>query len=510
MSDWLYYQFVSPLSETYFQKALIGGSLVAVVCSVIGCFVILRRMAFLGDALSHAMLAGVTAGYLVMRLFFGDRAHAPAMLAGSILSAVVTVGMIGFISRVSRIKEDTAIGIMYTGIFAFGGVLASLFADKIHVDLLHFVMGQVLAVNDADLWVSAIVAAGVLSVVILFFRSLQLTSFDPVMAASLGVPVVLFDYLLTTCTSFVVVSGVTMLGVILVVGLLLTPAATAYLLCERLARMLAVSAVFGVTSVVGGLYLSVWANVAGGSAIVLFSTLQFMVVLTVAPRHGLLAAWLRRRAIVPQQLVEDVLRSVAHSAPQPMLHKELEHHVPVRADEIRRAVSLLDRRGLLTQEGERLALTPAGEIEARKLIRAHRLWETYLRHVGMPDDQLHRRAHELEHVHDEEAVDYLDSKLGHPLTDPHGSEIPEDFVHLVPGNRVKASLLREGHQARVISVGEAAAGISLAAGDEVRIGPRLAAENQWTLILSAGRTVHLDQKAADAVVVEVESTASAT
>ena len=237
--------FLSPLTETYFQKALIGGSIVAVVAGVVGCLVVLRRMAFLGDALSHAMIAGVAGGYLFMKLFFGFEAHAPGMLLGSLIAAVTTVALISFVARISRVKEDTAIGIMYTGIFALGVVAVSIFRHYIHIDLMHFIMGDILGVADTDLWVSAFVAAAVLTVLIFFFRHFQLSTFDPVMAASIGLPVVLLDYVLTTCVSLVVVSAVSMVGVILVVGLLITPAATAFLLSDRLDKMMALAAFFG-------------------------------------------------------------------------------------------------------------------------------------------------------------------------------------------------------------------------------------------------------------------------
>ncbi len=250
--DFLLNAFLAPLQETYFQKALIGGSIVAIVSAVVGCLVVLRRMAFLGDALSHAMIAGVAGGYLVMKLLFGFEAHAPGMLLGSLLAAIFTVALIGFVSRVSRVKEDTAIGIMYTGIFALGVMAVSIFRHYIHIDLMHFIMGDVLGVADTDLWTSAFVAATVLSIIILFFRHFQITTFDPIMAASIGLPVLLIDYLLTTCVSLVVVSAVSMVGVILVVGLLITPAATAYLLSDALDRMMMLSALFGFTSVVGG------------------------------------------------------------------------------------------------------------------------------------------------------------------------------------------------------------------------------------------------------------------
>ena len=151
MIEWLYANFVQPITETYFQKALIGGSVVACVCGVVGCLVILRRMAFLGDALSHAMIAGVVGGYLFMKVVFGIEASAPAMLLGSLLAAIITVALIGFVSRVSRLKEDTVIGIMYCGIFSAGIVLLSIFQHYIHIDIMHFIMGDVLGISDGEL-----------------------------------------------------------------------------------------------------------------------------------------------------------------------------------------------------------------------------------------------------------------------------------------------------------------------------------------------------------------------
>ncbi|MCG8614974.1 MAG: metal ABC transporter permease [Desulfobacterales bacterium] len=414
--------FLTPLTETYFQKALIGGSVVAVVAGVVGCLVVLRRMAFLGDALSHAMIAGVAGGYLVMKLFFGLEAHAPGMLLGSLLAAIATVALISFVSRISRVKEDTAIGIMYTGVFALGVVAVSIFRHYIHIDLMHFIMGDILGVADTDLWVSVFVAAIVLTILIFFFRHFQLATFDPVMAASIGLPVVLLDYLLTTCVSLVVVSAVSMVGVILVVGLLITPAATAYLLSDRLDKMMALSALFGVTSVVGGLYLCVWLDSAGGGAIMLFCTLQFLVVLTVAPKYGLLSRWLRLRSLVPQQTVEDVLTTVLRYdgvAPADAIHRYVDS-----AKSLDKVLKRMVQDGLLASSANGFTLTEKGDDEARKVLRAHRLWETYLESIGTPDQDVHSTAHKLEHLREGNTVEYLDEKLGRPTQDPHGKAIP--------------------------------------------------------------------------------------
>nr|WP_320192556.1 iron chelate uptake ABC transporter family permease subunit [uncultured Desulfobacter sp.] len=414
--------FVAPLAETYFQKALIGGSIVAMVAGVVGCLVVLRRMAFLGDALSHAMIAGVAGGYLVMKLLFGLEAHAPGMLLGSLIAAVATVALISFVSRISRVKEDTAIGIMYTGIFALGVVAVSIFRHYIHIDLMHFIMGDILGVADTDLWVSAFVAAGVLTVIILFFRHFQLATFDPIMAASIGLPVLFLDYLFTTCVSLVVVSAVSMVGVILVVGLLITPAATAYLLSDRLDKMMMLAALFGVTSVVGGLYLCVWLDSAGGGAIMLFCTLQFLVVLAVAPKYGLLARWMRLKNLVPQQVVEDILTTVLRNgktAPPDLIRK-----YAGEGKGLGKALRRMVQDGLLRHEEQNYSLTDKGEKEAGTVLRAHRLWETYLKSIGTPEKEVHATAHQLEHLDQAQTMDYLNKKLGSPKTDPHGKIIP--------------------------------------------------------------------------------------
>lgn len=426
MTEWLTRAFLQPLGEVYFQKALIGALSIAVVAGVVGCLVILRRMSFLGDALSHAMIAGVAGGYLIMKIFFGLEAHAPGMLLGSLIAAIVTVALIGFVSKVSRVKEDSAIGIMYTGVFALGVVVVSVFRHYIHIDLMHFIMGDVLGISDSDLWVSVLVAALVLTVILFFFRQLQMTSFDPVMAASIGLPVALLDYVLTTCVSLVVVSAVNMVGVILVVGLLITPAATAYLLSDRLSRMMWLAALFGATGVIGGLYMSVWLDSAGGGAVMLFVTLQFLVVLTFAPKYGLLSRWLRLRRMVPQQVTEDILGTAMRHPEQPATFADLEKYVEDKTGKLKLALKRLAEDGFLSgTELSGFSLTDKGKDEATRILRAHRLWETYLAHVGTPQNQIHQRAHILEHSSDKTTLTYLNDILNNPTHDPQGQSIPE-------------------------------------------------------------------------------------
>ena len=461
-------------------KALITGLLVTTVCSVIGCFIVLKRTSFLADALAHSMLAGVVVGYLFMKLAFGKEAHAPAMLIGSIISGIITVAMIGFVARFSRVKEDAVIGIMYTGIFAFGGVLVSLFSQYVHIDLLHFIVGQLIGVSDQDLWMMAIVSVVVLSFVVLMFRSLQLITFDRVMAASLGMNVILLDYMLTTCTAMVVVTGVQVVGVIQVVGLLIAPAATAYLLCDRLKHMLWVSAVFGWTGFLAGYFLSETYNVAPGAMIVVTLTAQFLLVFLVAPRYGLLADFQRRLKAIPQQVVEDILGVILRAQDERCEIRDLIEHTEYKAEPIRKAVYSMVKKEWLCFEEDVISFTAEGRKHARRLLRAHRLWETYLQHLGVAEEELHERAHVLEHLHDEQAVDYLDDKLGHPLTDPHGAVIPEDFEHLVSGEVMTLAILREGHTGEVVSVGDLIVA-PVSVGDRVSIGARENDSETWVV-----------------------------
>lgn len=504
--DALYESLVNfQLDFGYLIKPLIVGTLVSIVCSVVGCFIVLRGMAFLADAIAHSMLAGVIGGYLIMKLLFGAEANLMGMLIGAILAGIVTVALIGFVTRVSRIKQDTAIGIMYTGLFAAGAFVVSLksVGELIHIDIYHFIVGSVLAVSNAELWLIAIVTSFVLSVVMLFYRSLQITSFDPVMAASIGVPVLAVDYLLTACTSLVVVSGVRVAGVILVVALIITPAATAYLLSDRLSRMIVIAAIIGAVGYWLGFAAAIVFGASPGSAIVVVMTLLFLTALFAAPRYGLMADWIRRANAVPQEIKEDVLGEIWRSKDRKMQVKNLLAKVTSPNMRIRNAIKLLVRQEYLEQTGNSISLTDKGTKEASRLVRAHRLWETYLTKTGTPETEIHKKAHQLEHISDEATVDYLDDKLGHPLTDPHGSEIPEDFEKAATAREFRASLLRTGDRAEIYSIGANGAELGLKIGQQVVARDR-SPDNIWHLT-SDQKDYHLSHDEADSIMVRLLS-----
>lgn len=496
MSQWIL-EFFRDHGTTI--RAVVALTLVASVCSVVGCFIILRRMAFLADALAHSMLAGVVVGYLTMKIAFGIEASAPGMIVGALIAGMLTAALIGFVTKVSRVKQDTAIGIMYTGIFALGGFLATYkpLASQVHVDLYHFVVGNVLSVTDTDMWTLTVVVILVMGAVLFFYRQLKLVAFDPVMAAAIGIPVLMVDYLLTGCASLVVVWGVGIVGVVLVVALIVTPAATAYLIHDRLDRMISTSVIVSVISSWMGYALATWTEVAPGPAIVLVGTLVFLATLIVSPKYGVIAIRWQRMSRVPQSLLEDTLLQFHRTRRPQVQQAELVRQVPGKASVVKRCIESLIQSGWLERVSpQELKLTTSGEAEAARLVRAHRLWEAYLEKVGLDPERLHPTADRLEHVHDEATVGYLDDKLGHPLTDPHGSEIPIAPGSHAIGRLMPASELRAGFEAEV----EAWSGETespVAVGTRIRSLPRRDDGQTWVFEASDGELIACDHETAD-------------
>ena len=371
------------------------------------------------------------------------------------------------------------------------------------MDIYHYVIGSVVSVSDADLWLLAGVTAIVLSVVILFYRQLQLTSFDPIMAASIGIPVLAMDYLLTACASLVVVSGVQIAGVILVIGLIITPAATAYLLTDRLDRMICMAALVGVVGFWLGFFLATVLGADPGPAVIVTMTAVFLLTLVFAPRYGMLADWFRRSNTVPQEIMEDVLGAMLREGGQKIPVARIERRVNTPNVRIRRAIKKLARQDLIGLDNGHAELTEEGRKEAKRLVRAHRLWETYLEKSEVVDADIHQKAHQLEHISDQKTIDYLDDKLGHPLKDPHGTAIPEDTYQLDGDSDVRVSYLRRGHRAEVRGVLAAAAGLGLEAGHVIIMGPRSEDGLTWTVITEEGEELKLDHHQADALIVRL-------
>ena len=280
MFDWL----LEPLTYGFMQRGLAASVMVGVLCAVVGCYVVLRGMAFLGDALAHAILPGVALAYLLK----GN------LMLGALIAAVVVGLGIGMLSRQGKIREDTAIGILFAAALALGVAMIST-VQTYAVDLTHILFGNILGVSPDDLLIIAVLGVIVIATIVLLYKEFLVVSFDRVLAATLRLPVEVLRNLMLILIALTIVVSLQAVGVGLVAAMLVTPAATAYLLTRRLPMMMVIAALIGVFSGVAGLYLSYYLNIASGAAVVLVATAVFVLAYVFAPRRGLLANALAAR-----------------------------------------------------------------------------------------------------------------------------------------------------------------------------------------------------------------------
>ena len=268
-----------PLSYGFFVRALVASVMVGLVCAVVGSYVVLKGLAFIGDALAHASFAGVAAAFVL-----GGNIY-----LGALVAALVTALAIALVGGRARVSFDTAIGILFVGAFALGILIVSR-QTNYTVDLFSFVFGNVLGVGRDDLLLIALMGLVVLTVMALFYRQFLFTAYDPTMAAASGVPVGLVQYGLLAMLAVSTVVALKAVGIVLVVAMLVTPAATASLLVRRVHYIMALGTVVGAISSVVGLYVSYYADVASGAAIVLTATVLFLLAFLFSPRRGLVSS----------------------------------------------------------------------------------------------------------------------------------------------------------------------------------------------------------------------------
>jgi manganese/iron transport system permease protein len=278
------YWFVEPFTHAFMQRALIEVILTGAVTGAIGTYVVLRGLSFIGDALSHAIFPGVVIAFLLGRSVF----------MGALAFGLLTSASIVVLATTRRIKEDSAIGVLFAGSFALGVVLISTTRNYSR-DLAAFLFGNILGVTTADIGLSAVVGGLVLLLLLLLHKELLLVAFDREAAQAMGVPVFWVNLLLLVMISLTIVVSLSAVGNILVVAMLITPAAAARLLTDRLPAMLGLSAGLGAMSGVVGLIISFHADVAAGGTIVLVATGVFGVVWLLSPSHGVIAGMLARR-----------------------------------------------------------------------------------------------------------------------------------------------------------------------------------------------------------------------
>jgi manganese/iron transport system permease protein len=279
MIDWL----LHPLTYAFMGRGLLAAVIVGILCSVIGCYVVLRSMAFLGDAMAHAILPGIAIAYI----FKGN------LTIGALAAAVVVALGIGAFSQRGTIKEDTAISIMFTAALALGIALISSIRTYA-VDLSHILFGNVLGVSPNDLLLTAILGTIILVITLICYKPFLVISFDPLLASTMHLPVQFLRNLLLVLLALTIVTYMQTVGVGLVAAMLVTPGATAFLLTKRLPAMMVLAALLGALSSLVGLYISYYLNIASGSTIVLTATLFFLLAYLFSPRKGVFKNWSRK------------------------------------------------------------------------------------------------------------------------------------------------------------------------------------------------------------------------
>lgn len=282
---------------------ILTGSLVAASCGFLGCFLILRRMAMLGDAISHAILPGIVLAFL----FSGSREILP-MLMGAAIIGLITVFIVQMLHQ-SGVKSDAAIGVTFTALFSVGVVLVSLYTQQVDLDLDCVLYGEIAYVpwdtwqfggmdmGPRALWGVGGVFLFSLLIIGLFFKQFKLCAFDPALAAAIGIPVVLFHYLLMTLVSLTTVAAFESVGAILVVAMLVVPSATAYLLTDRLHIMLFISMAVGVLSAIIGYFFASWLDSSIAGAMTAVAGLLFFLAFLFSPRHGMISKMVARKKI---------------------------------------------------------------------------------------------------------------------------------------------------------------------------------------------------------------------
>jgi len=414
--------FLEILQQEWAIRALIASSLVGLMCGSLGAFIVLRNMSLIGDALAHAILPGIVVAFMLVGY------STIGFFVGSVSAGLLTAVGITWIQHNVKTKNDAAIGIVFTAMFSLGVMGISRISRNggVHLDLKDFLFGNVLGVSNEDLYLTAGVTIYVILSIIVFYRYLLVTTFQPIIAETMGISVKMIHYFLMLLLSFAVVASLRSVGVILVVAMLITPASTALLLSDRLKWVIVLSAIIGFMSAVLGFLFAIVFDTTPGPAMAITATLFYLLTVLFSPNKGLVFNYFRKQKQLRKIQFEDTLKQALK------LHERENLSIPALLDRLGFTRNILQKHlydlkinGLIKINKDQLTLTPNGITEATSLVRAHRLWETFLvNEIGLTPEQIHEDAEKYEHLLTDEILDEVDETLGYPTLDPHGSPIP--------------------------------------------------------------------------------------
>jgi len=427
---------------------VVAGALTAMASSILGCFLLLRRLSLLGDAISHAVLPGIAAAFL----FTGERASWSVFL-GAAATGLLTVWLSEAIQKYGQVEESASIGIVFTTMFSIGLVLILGSGDHVDLDpscilygnletsILDTVITPVGPVPRVVLTLSTVLLMNA-TVLLLCFKEWRITTFDPAYAQSQGVPSVVFHYLLAALVAITCIASFEAVGNILVVAVLIVPAAVSFLLCNRLSSMFWVSMLVAIAvALVGHLSAIIIPHSIGLKSInsaammAVVSGAFLILAILVGWRSGVITQFIRQRSITNQILQDDILALMfRRSEIADVNHLEIAMPLAHIADELKTPLSKLRaivgrmvRHDLANVGGEHLTLTETGRRTAQNLIRSHRLWEQYLSvETNLPESKVHPHAESWEHFTSPSMRGELDALTGKSTTDPHGRTIPPE------------------------------------------------------------------------------------
>jgi ABC-type Mn2+/Zn2+ transport system permease subunit/Mn-dependent DtxR family transcriptional regulator len=430
------------LSSPWAIRAIVTSSMVGITCGVLGAFIVLRNMSLIGDALAHAILPGIFIAFILVGY------STIGFFIGSVVAGIATAFGITWIQQYVSTKNDAAIGIVFTSMFAIGVMGISKISQRgVHLDLQDFLFGNVLGISSIDICLTFGVMILVLTCISLFYKYFFITSFQETIAKTMGINIKLVHYFLMFLLSFAVVSALRSVGVILVVSMLITPAATALLLAVRLKNVLIISAIIGFAGANIGLLLAILFDTNPGPAMAVTVTGIYGLTVIFSPKKGLLFNYFRKiktRNTIEQ---EDILKHSLKQGPQWNLDiTKVATVLGLSPQKIKKHVNRLASKQLVQSHNNGYVLSEAGIQQANKLVRAHRLWESYLvEKIGMDESEIHEEAERLEHHLSNTLIDEVDQSLGYPEKDPHGSPIPksEAILLIKAAKNQKYSFLKE-------------------------------------------------------------------
>lgn len=417
-------------TDANIRYVTLGSVLLAASSAVVGCFTLLRKRALVGDAVAHAVLPGVCLAFIL-----SGTKNPFILLIGAFVTGWLSLVVIDYITSRSRIKEDTAIGLVLSVFFGIGILLLTAIqqtGNAAQSGLDKFLFGSAASLIGEDLIAFGVVAVLLLVAVVLFFKELTLLCFDQAYARTIGFPVRGLELLLTTLTVFAVVVGIQAVGVVLMAAMLITPAAAARFWTENLKVMLVLAALIGAFSGIAGAFVSYTApSMPTGPWIVLIVSMIAILSFALAPGRGWIARILRQRRNKTRILEENLLKllyqlgELRQDYDSARSLEELLERRNIPRKEAIRGLQKLKRQGYLQKEDKRWLLTPEGEKRGRRVVRLHRLWELYLtQYLNLASDHVHEDAETIEHIITPELEQRLIEELNYPDLDPHSARIP--------------------------------------------------------------------------------------